>query len=274
MPVSGKLVNTYPHPKGRFYADFYLRKGSCCYLLYFHLLCILVAMFNLQFLENKIKQSHWWHLASCTPDSHYSNSSGIMLTHHLSAVHDNVAEIFRKPCSGFYGKMFDLLPELQLNKEEVRQELRIAALLHDIGKPKEDKSVVIPHPLTGKPAHKRHGLVALMAAMEIIGADLEHLPEKRNRIYRTVELHDMSYGLFREYQSTGIVPAGEKWNYINDKIHTLTGGGLLYLLLFKLADIHGHANIGDVTWFYNNVKLQYFDELHLDLPIPAETDIR
>ncbi len=231
-------------------------------------------MYPLQYLENKIKHSHWWNEAAQTPDSHYSNNSGIMLTHHLMAVYDHIETIFSKDDTGFYGDMFNLLPQLQLVKEEVKEELKIVALLHDIGKPKEDKSLVIPHPLTGKPAHKRHGLVGLMAAMEIIGSDLAHLPEKRNRIYRTVELHDMSYGLFREFSNTGDIPQNDRWNYINNKIHTLTGGGLLYLLFFKLADIHGHANITDVLWFYHTVKENYFDPLGIELPIPAEDDIR
>ena len=232
-------------------------------------------MFNPKHIETKIRQSHWWQLAANTVDNHCSNtSSDIMITHHLQAVYDNVDAIFNQSPAGFYGKMFELLPQLKLNKDVVRDELKTVALLHDIGKPKEDKSLVIPHPLTGKPAHKRHGLVGLMAAMEIIGDDLAHLPEKRNRIYRAVELHDMSYGLFREYKATGDVPQNERWDYINNKIHSLTGAGLLYLLLFKLADIHGHANIGDVTWFYQTVKEHYFDKLELDLPIPSEADIR
>ncbi len=219
-------------------------------------------------------QSDWWATASHMLDSHHSNTSGIMLTDHLSAVYDNIEAIFNQPASGFYGKIFALLAQLQLGKEEVKEELKIVALLHDIGKPQEDKTLVIPHPLTGKPAHKRHGLVGLMAAIEIIGTDLAHLPERRNRIYRTVELHDMSYGLFREFNITGDIPPNERWDYINNKIHTITGGGLLYLLIFKLADIHGHANIGDVTWFYRTVKEHYFNQLHLDLPIPTEKDIR
>lgn len=231
-------------------------------------------MFNPQHLETRIRQSSWWATAANTVDNHHSNSSGVMITHHLHAVYKNVDAIFKKAEVGFYGKMFDLLPQLQLNKEEVRDELKIVALLHDIGKPKEDRSQVIPHPLTGRAAHKRHGLVGLMAAMEIIGADLNDLPEKRNRIYRTVELHDISYGLFREYRATGDVPANERWDYINNKINPVTGAGLLYLLLFKLADIHGHANIGDVTWFYHTVKENYFNLVDLDLPIPTEADIR
>jgi len=231
-------------------------------------------MFNSEYLEKKIRESSWWVAASHAVDNHHSNSSGVMLTHHLLAVHENIESIFNQPATGFYGNMFALLPQLQLQKEEVKEELKIVALLHDIGKPQEDKSLVMPHPLTGKPAHKRHGLVGLLAAMEIIGAELSHLPEKRTRIYRAVELHDMSYGLFREYLATGDTPLNERWNYINNKIHTLTGAGLFYLLIFKLADIHGHANIADVTWFYHSVKEHYFNQLHINLPIPTESDIR
>lgn len=231
-------------------------------------------MYNPVDLETKIKNSSWWKTASITIDNHYSNHSGIMLTHHLLAVHNNIEGIFNQPATGFYGQMFALLPTLQLHKKEVKDELKIVALLHDIGKPREDKSLVMPHPLTGKPAHKRHGLVGLMAAMEIIGPDLAHWPEKKSRIYRTVELHDMSYGLFREFMATGNIPLNEKWHYINNKVHTLTGAGLMYLLLFKLADIHGHENISDIIWFFETVKEQYFNQLNIDLPIPTDADIR
>ena len=231
-------------------------------------------MMNLRRLENKIKTSSWWQIAAATTDSHHSNESGVMLTHHLQAVHENVMAIFQKGDSVFYNDLFSLLQQLQLNKTEVEEELKIIALLHDIGKIGEDKTLVIPHPLTGKPAHKRHGLVSLMATMEILAGDLEATPEKRSRIYRTVELHDISYGLFREYKNIRIIPAYERWAYINDKIHPAPATGLLYLLIFKLADIHGHANIADVLWFYNTVNENYFRQLNMQLPIPAEQDIR
>lgn len=231
-------------------------------------------MFNLKQIEIKIKQSGWWQKAARTVDNHHSNGSGIMLTHHLESVYQNVEHIFQKPETGFYGNLFALIKQLQLDKAELQEELKVVALLHDIGKTEEDKSLVIPHPLTGKPAHKRHGLVGLMAAMEILGTDLAHKPGKRDHIYRTVELHDMSYGLFREYQATLIMPPHDRWNYINHKIHTLPAAGLLYLLIFKLADIHGHSNIADVLWFYNSVKDNYFNQLEIDLPIPSESDIR
>jgi hypothetical protein len=231
-------------------------------------------MLQLQAIETKIRQSYWWQQAAVMADRHESNTSDVMLIHHLEAVYDNVELIFQQPAAGFYGDLFQLLQQLQLNKDEVRDELKLIALLHDIGKTAEDKSLVIPHPLTGKPAHKRHGLVGLMAAMEILGTDLDHLPEKKNRIYRTVELHDIFYGLFREYQAADMIPTCERWTYINNKIHQQPAAGLLYLLIFKLADIHGHANISDVLWFYQTVKQHYFDILNIDLPIPGEGDIR
>jgi len=231
-------------------------------------------MFDPKQIEEKIKQSDWWQKASITVDSHYCNASGVMLTHHLQKVHDNVEAIFRQAATGFYGHLFSLLEQLNIAKEELKSELKIVALLHDIGKTAEDKSMLIPHPLTGKPVHKRHGLVSLMAAMEIAGPYLETLEARRAHIYRTIELHDMSYGLFREHQETHIIPPYNTWTAINHKIHSLPAVGLLYLLVFKLADIHGHDNIADVVWFYRAAKENYFAQLHIDLPIPEESDIR
>ncbi len=225
-------------------------------------------------IEQKIKQSHWWQKAAVTVDSHFSNTSNVMLTHHLEAVHANVISLFRGYQTPFIQSLFALLPKFDLSLEMAEQELKIIALLHDIGKTEEDKSLVIPHPLTGKPAHKRHGLVSLMAAMEIIENDFSHVPTIKNRIYRSVELHDMSYGLYRQYETLGDIPQTEHWQYISNKIYPKPGVGLLYLLIFKLADIHGHANIGDVIWFFENAKTNYFDKLAIELPLPTEKDIR
>jgi hypothetical protein len=231
-------------------------------------------MFNPHQIEEKIKYSDWWQKASITVDSHYCNTSGIMLTHHLQVVHDNVEAIFQQAATGFYGSLFNLLQQLNIEKDELKNELKVVALLHDIGKTAEDKSMVIPHPLTGKPAHKRHGLVSLMAAIEILGPELETTETQRAHIYRTVELHDMSYGLFREHQETRIIPPYSRWTYINNKIHSLPAAGLLYLLVFKLADIHGHDNIADVLWFYHAARENYFTHLNIELPVPDESDIR
>lgn len=230
--------------------------------------------FDTIYLESKIKSSNWWETAMKTIDSHYTNENGIMLSHHLEAVYENVEHIFNFPETGFYKELFDLLLKIKLNKETIRNHLKIIALLHDIGKIAEDKSIIIAHPLTGKPAHKRHGLVGLMAAKEIIGNDLEKLEQDKLIIYRTVELHDISFGMFREYRASGEIPKTDKLTYIANKIHPIPGAGILYLLLFKLADIHGHQNIEDVIWFYKIAATNYFKEFNIQLPIPTESDIR
>lgn len=231
-------------------------------------------MFNLQVIEDKIKASRWWQKAAVTVDSHYCNTSGIMLTDHLESVYDNVDSIFKQPETGFYGELFNLVRRLHLVKSELEKELKVVALLHDIGKTEENKLLVIPHPLTGKPAHKRHGLVSLLAAMEILSNEFGHIPARRNQVFRTIELHDMSYGLYREHQATNIIPPCDRWTNINNKIHKEPAAGLLYLLIFKLADIHGHENISDVLWFYHTVRANYFDSLDIELPVPTEQDIR
>ncbi len=231
-------------------------------------------MFNYEVLERQIRQSGWWEKACRMPDRHENSRSGVMLHEHLEAVEQNVQSVFRQPPVGFYGRLFALIHELELDPAQLEKELRIVALLHDVGKTEEDKTLVIPHPLTGKPAHKRHGLVGLMAAMEILGDALSGQPECRDRIYRTVELHDISYGLFREYRAARVVPGFERWAYINDKIHTRAAAGLLYLLLFKLADTHGHADVHDVSWFFSNARQHYFEPLGLQLPLPEPDDIR
>ena len=231
-------------------------------------------MLNLPETEHLIRQSSWWRKAALTPDRHEHCSSGVMLTDHLEAVVRNVQEVFRMPPEGFYGQLFILMGELGITRQQLEDELRVVALLHDVGKTEEDKSRVIDHPLTGKPAHKRHGLVGLLAAIEILGEVLGDDPGCRDRIYRTIELHDISYGLFREYRAARVVPGFERWSYINDKIFPRAGAGLLYLLVFKLADTHGHADVQDVEWFYRNVKQHYFDAIGLELPLPAPQDIR
>ncbi len=232
-----------------------------------------VAGFNITVLEEKIKLSNWWSMARSMPDSHYHKNSGIMLTDHLEAVYDNVEDIFSRPEAGFYGRLFDLLRNMKMNKARVKDELKIVSLLHDIGKTKEDKTQVIPHPLTGKPAHLRHGIVGLMATMEIIGADLIPFPQQQKNIYRTVELHDISYGLFREFNVTGNIPQKDKLHYIGNKIHEIPSIGLLYLLIFKLADTHGHDNLTDIIWFYHVAQERHFSHLNIHLPVPDVKDI-
>lgn len=218
--------------------------------------------------------SDWWAKAAVYPDRHYPASAGIMLTDHLLAVYSLIDQIFEFDEQQFLQKMFHLLSFLGLDKDQVYYDLGVVALLHDIGKTEDDKSQYVVHPLTKQIVINRHSVVGVRAAIDI----LQHYPilnnEQRQRIYWIIEQHDISYGLFREFKKHGTVPNFTTWEIINNNIDTKPCAGIMYLLLFKLADIHGHANIEDVIWFYNTVNANYFYHYNIDLPIPQETDIR
>lgn len=223
---------------------------------------------------DKIIQSGWWSRASGYADSHYSNNSDIMLVDHLMAVTENIDAFFNRPFFGFHAEMLTALDSMNIDRDSIQKELKLISLLHDIGKVEDDKMLYIIHPLDHELVLKRHTVVSVRAAIEILGMDKDLDPDEKSRIYWAIEQHDISYGLYKQFLSTGFSPGFETWKTLNDKINTADGAGLMYLLIFKLADIHGHANIGDVIWFYKTVQQNYFAPLGLYLPIPVEDDMR
>lgn len=223
---------------------------------------------------HKIRHSVWWRRASTCVDPHYSNTSGVMLVDHLTAVTDNVERIFTARHYSFLTRLFLVVEQMGLCKEKIREELKIVAMLHDIGKTEDDKSVLMLHPLTGELAPKRHSIVGVLAAKDILDHCDLLSEEEKGTIYSVVEQHDVSYGLFRESKELKKKPSFERWQQLNAKISDQDGVGLLYLLLFKLADIHGHCNIEDVIWFFDATSQTYFRPLDLQLPVPRESDIR
>lgn len=223
---------------------------------------------------HKIRRSVWWRRASTCVDPHYSNDSGVMLTDHLTAVTDNVERIFTTRHLSFLTRLFLLVEDMGLSKEKIREELKIAAMLHDIGKTEDDKSITMPHPLNGHLTTKRHSVVGVYAAQEIFHQCDLLSEEEKATIYSVIEEHDVPYGLFREYKPQRKRPSFERWQQLDEKISDQPGAGLMYLLLFKLADVHGHCNIEDVIWFFDSVNQTYFRALGLQLPVPRESDIR
>jgi hypothetical protein len=225
-------------------------------------------------LLDKIMHSSWWLRATQCVDSHYSNIDGVMLSDHLLAVTENIDKIFNYHYTPFLTKLFAALPALNIDPGQLCAELKVVSMLHDIGKVEYDKSKLILHPIHGHYTIKRHSIVSLYAALDILeGEDLLSDPIKK-RIYSVIEEHDVSYGLFCEWIRTGKLPGYDRWKELNNKIDESLGVGLMYLLFFKLADTHGHWNITDVIWFYKQVNGNYFNRLGIDLPIPTENDIR
>lgn len=223
---------------------------------------------------HKIRRSVWWRRASTCVDPHYSNTSGVMLVDHLTAVTENVERIFTARHLSFLTRLFLVVEDMGLSKEKIREELKIAAMLHDIGKTEDDKSITMPHPLDGHLTIKRHSVVGVFAAKDIFHHCDLLTEEEKSIIYSVIEEHDVPYGLFREYKQQRKRPSFECWQELNDRVCAQPGVGLMYLLLFKLADVHGHCNIEDVIWFFESVSKTYFSALGLQLPVPRESDIR
>lgn len=225
-------------------------------------------------LSDKIRQTNWWAKAINCKDRHHDEESGIMLSDHLNAVACLIDKIFSNTKSLFISDLLSLLKIFQLDKQKMQQELHIVALLHDIGKTADDKTTLIEHPLTGKKVAKRHPVVGVRAAIDILGPETILSDIDKIRIYHLIDEHDNSYSLYRQFRKTGIEPKFKSWENLNNKIDNRKGVGIFYLLIFKLADVDGHESVEDVIWFFETVKSNYFGPLGISLPMPNENDIR
>ena len=223
-------------------------------------------------LVELIRSSTWWETASSTPDRHYAPSEGVSLADHLSAVHRNVETILREPPQGEYVEVLQAaLAAFELDLELLRNILVPVALLHDIGKPIEDKTAEIPHPLTGKSVKKRHPIVGVMAAQELIPEDWPN----RHEIMALVEEHDTPYAWYVQNQRTSQTPGPKSWTKLDKRIHpTSDGAGVVMLALFKLADIDGHTNVDDVPWFFAEANRNYLQNTGKWLPVPSADVVR
>lgn len=222
----------------------------------------------------KIRRSDWWTKATAYHDRHYEVSDGIMLSDHLNAVAACIEKIFESK-TPFSTALLALLDKFGIDRQQVKHELEIVALLHDIGKTEDDKKLQVEHPLRKNiMVPKRHPIVGMMAAIELLNDDASLSDEDKQRIYHLIEEHDSPYGFYRQFESSGKAPKFKSWQKLNDKVDTREGVGLLYLLIFKLADIDGHEKVEDVMWFFRKAKSNYFKELNMELPVPEESDIR
>ena len=169
------------------------------------------------------------------------------------------------------GQLQELLAGFGLSPHDAFGILEPVALLHDIGKPVEDKNAEVPHPLTGKTVALRHPIVGVNAGIELIPEDTI----RRAEILALIAEHDTPYGWYVQAQRTGQVPSRKSWGRLDAKITGERDGlGIFLLALFKLADIDGHEEVDDVVWFFANANEVYMDPMGRTLPVPSKAEVR
>jgi hypothetical protein len=223
-------------------------------------------------LEQSIRESDWWRAAQDMPDRHYDPSEGVSLADHLEAVHRNLG-FLTQPGNyhEYFGQLVSALGALGQDPVTYSRLLRPVALLHDIGKVREDKKADGEHPLTGKSVKLRHPVVSLAAGVELLPEDASN----RATILALIEEHDTPFSWFVNFQNSGQAPKRKSWAKLDRSIDPREDGtGILLLAAFKLADIDGHESVDDVTWFFECANSTYLVEKGKWLPVPDESAIR
>jgi len=223
-------------------------------------------------IEELIKQSEWWHEAQQVLDRHYDPSEGVTLADHLEAVNSHLDFLSCESSSNnFVNQLNQALLSADLDSSMVKEILGPVALLHDIGKTREDKSSEGPHPITGEMVKLRHPVIGVEAAMELLPEELA----TRDTIIALVEEHDTPFSWYTQCQKSGQIPKRRSWARLDRKIDGReNGAGIMLLAVFKLADIDGHAEVDDVHWFFEQAVNHYLREKGKWLPLPDESTIR
>lgn len=218
-------------------------------------------------LQIAIRDSEWWRQAKAMPDRHYDESAGISLADHLEAVLRNLRLL--RPFGGrheYFAQLQVTLEMAGLDPESLYSLLTPVALLHDIGKTREVIGEEGEHPLTGEIVRMRHPVLGLVAALELLPADLPW----RETILALIEEHSTPYAWFNEFRKTQQVPKPKSWSKLDRKLDPRDDGtGLIMLSLFKLADIDGHEDVADVSWFIENANENCLREKGKLLPVPT-----
>lgn len=223
-------------------------------------------------IETQIKKSEWWRLAGEMPDRHYDPSAGVYLTEHLEATVLNLRFLSSKTSgSDYFSQLREALVHAGIDPTYILETIKPAALLHDIGKTREDKTAEVTHPITDKAVKMRHPIVSLTAALELLP---ESMPG-RNTILALIEEHDTPYSWFMQFQKSGQIPKRKSWAKLDRKIDGREDGtGLVLLSVLKLADIDGHENVEDVPWFFEQANNHFLREKGKWLPVPDQEDVR
>ncbi len=223
-------------------------------------------------LVDRVRQSEWWRLAEAMPDRHYDEDAGVHLSDHLDAVYGNLEFLVasRTPHE-YFDHLLSALKTAGLDPGAAHTILAPVALLHDIGKVREDKNAEGTHPLTGKRVRMRHPVVGVLAGMELLPPAAEH----RNTILALIDEHDTPYSWYMQYRKTGHTPHTRSWARLDRRIDPQeNGSGILLLCVFKIADIDGHEDVEDVIWFIGQAYESYLRQKGKWVPIPSMEAIR
>ena len=205
-------------------------------------------------------------------DRHHDPSEDIYLTDHLEAVRRNLH--FLQPSEEtheYFLQLEEALVSAGLDPVEIAALLTPVALLHDIGKTREDKRAEGEHPLTGRKVKLRHPIVSLVAGLELLPGALAG----RDTMLALIEEHGTPFAWYTQFKRTERVPKRKSWARLDQKIDAREDGtGLVLLSVFKLADIDGHENVEDVPWFVEQVNNNYLREKGKWLPVPDEAAIQ
>ncbi len=222
-------------------------------------------------IESIIKTSKWWKDAEAMPDRHYPEAAGVTLANHLEAVQRNLRLL--QPFEGRHPYFLQLQTALEsfgITPDWAQTLLGTVALLHDIGKAREEKKVEGLHPLSGKAVMMRHPILGLLAALELLP---DHLPG-RETILALIEEHDTPYSWYKQFEKTQQIPKAKAWAQLDRQIDAHEDGtGLVLLSVFKIADIDGHESVADVSWFIENANENFLHEKGKALPVPDRVAI-
>ncbi len=204
--------------------------------------------------------------AERTADRHALAKAGATVADHLLAVRRMVELLLSAEAVDPYVSELRRRLDRAGVPATLAADLRVVALLHDVGKPRENKQETFLHPLTGKRVPRRHPAVGAGAALELI-------PETHARkalIAALVAKHGTGWSWYRQWASSGQLPSPKAWRRLDRALPADREGlGVLHLVVFKLADVDGHANLEDVPWFVRQANEGLLDDLGLSLPVPG-----
>lgn len=223
-------------------------------------------------IEKIIKESKWWKTAQSYPDRHFPVDANTSLAAHILAVYNGIDKLFDLNSNEkFIQEINAFFIEYNLNRAKIIEVLKITILLHDIGKPYDDKWHIVDSEIVHKVKKVKHEYLGEKIALLLLPDQYEY----KKLISKLVRKHDKPYRWYKKSQYLNFIPNYNDWRKLDCSIIDNNSGlGIIYLILIKLIDTHGHFHLNDVFWFIQNANNTYLSTLKIKFPIPNEKDLR